>query len=173
MFYLRKFKPYIQNGVESKWVEDFVPVMTPTTPIPKYLPGRADPNTPPPTGAPPATPGALPSPAPAIPTLPPPAAPNMVRKSSSASLGADGVPEKSPRSEKGSATCPIRFIPVQMLGDLLLKKPKQFSSLYIYFYVYLNLMPNSPRNVHLLQVQAIAVRGQAVGLILTSHWTIL
>ena len=36
--FLRKFKPYVQNGVESKWAEDFTTIITPQTTIPEYVP---------------------------------------------------------------------------------------------------------------------------------------
>ena len=38
---LRTFKPYLQNGVESRWAEEFTPVIVPQTVIPQYVPGKA------------------------------------------------------------------------------------------------------------------------------------
>ena len=38
---LRAFKPYLQNGVESRWAEEFTPIIVPQTVIPQYVPGKA------------------------------------------------------------------------------------------------------------------------------------
>ena len=97
--FIRKFKPYVQNGVESRWAEEFTTIITPQTPIPEYVPmkprhSQAEitipkaPSPAVPKAEPPSTSTAL---VPAVPGAAPPPPPGIMRGKSSGSLHSDDM----------------------------------------------------------------------------------
>ena len=86
--------------MESRWVSEFVPVLTPATPIPEYVPGRVTPQSriPPAIAAP-----AAPAPK-ALPAIPLQDVPGDGNNNKGASMAAPPPPQSSQSLLRGKST---------------------------------------------------------------------